>query len=453
MKKEIVEALERNMDESFHDDQIPKELKENEFVERNKRDEFPCPDPQCSKMARVVSEKKGLVTCNRSHRFDYEKQDVFWEVNTELAVREMLDESEINYELEDEHYYYRCISGDTTFLIIPGEVKKKKKLGLIDKAVKEDKIGVVCFEKTLEREMQEISQLMGNLTMIISPPNVQRKMETFKEFNELNKELEARIGIEEEDIPSDLVEMVKRDVSNAVEELIQFEKIQNSRAQRDRLEKLSVVCLANLYDLPLKTLGMESTGKRVPDGVGLIRNENNEHSGLLVVDAKSVSSDTRDYPKIDEKNSPQYKVYLERAKNVTEHEDISRKYLLFISPEYNKSKARDFCEELREQGFKDYKVIFLTLGGLALLLENKNSFSTDRAVSSVSTTSSGWKKLLNDLLEDPQINREEADYKLDRQNGIHLGAEEVEAHISSFIENELSVNTTTDRLHRLMDES
>ncbi|MFC4540459.1 hypothetical protein ACFO5R_00760 [Halosolutus amylolyticus] len=443
MSSESFKALRYDFEDRLRPDEVPDELRENPFCVRSERRKINCPEPGCNKPCNVVEiggEKKFL--CRDKHQKPYdESHHVYWKVETVDAVEELLTDLGFEASVEQNGSMLSFESGEKSFLVVPGGYSDDLLQPIASQLKDHRNFCVLAFQDDTKRGIKPLIDRAGGVSMVATPPGLERKIESFESMIEVRNEFEAEYEPQREAVPEDLVEKINDNPQFLVGELTDFEKIEASSEKRDKMEKLCTLSFSQVLDCPLHPMGMEDTGNRVPDGFGFIFDEENGNHPTLLLDSKSVSSEYRDYPKITEKHGPQYRKYLEIVDDVCYRRQWEEKVIVFISPEFNISKIEDFLDELNRTKFDDFQAVFMDLKALATLILHRTSHTSER---SVRLTRGGWTSILYDLFLDPDFDRSEQDYELGRNNGLCLTESAVQQHFANNIPDQKSRERTLE---------
>lgn len=433
MSSEAVEALQYGFRNRFTPDEVSEDLKENPFCVRSERPRINCPEPGCDKPCEVVEiggEKKFMCRENHHQNPYDESLHIYWKVETVDAVEELLTDLGFGVSVEQNGSLISFELEDNSFLIVPGEYSDDLLQPVAGHLKEHRNLCVLAFQDDTKNGVKPLIDRVGGVSMVVSPPGLERKIAGFESMVELRDAIEAEYEPTEEAAPEELVEKVNDNPQFIVGELTDFEKIEGTKQKRDEMEKLCALSFSQVLDCPLHPMGMEDTGNRVPDGYGFIFDEDNGNRPLLMLDSKSVSSDRRDYPTITEKQGPQYRKYLEIVDDVCNPRQVEDKILIFISPEFNTGKIEDFLNELDRSKFESYQVVFIDLEALAMLILHRTVLTSERKVR---MNRGGWPAMLYGLFMDPDFDRSEEDYELERDNGLCLTGSAVTQHFANNI--------------------
>ena len=441
MSSEAVVALGYDFEECLRPDEVSDELRENPFCVRSERRKITCPEPGCSEPCQVVEldgEQKFLCRDGDVNPYD-ESLQYYWKVETIDAVEELLSDLDFEASVSQTGSMVSFELGEESFLIVPGKYSDDLLQPISSKLRDNRNFCVIAFQESIRKEVKPLVDRVGGVSMIVTPPGLERKIESFESMAEIRDGFEAEYEPEHEAVPEGLVERINDNPQYLAGELTDFEKIEASKKKRDEMEKVCTLSFSQVLDCPLHPMGMEDTGNRVPDGFGFVFDEENGNQPLLILDSKSVSSDRRDYPKITEKQGAQYRKYLEIIDDVCYVRQWEEQVLVFIAPEFNMGKIRDFLDELNETEFDDFQVVFMDLEALATLILHRTSLTSERKVR---LGRGGWPAMLYGLFLDPDFDRDVDDYELERENGLCLTGSAVKQHFANNISDQKSRERT-----------
>lgn len=449
MSSEAIEVLEYSFEDRLSPDEVSDDLRDNPFCVQSERRKINCPEPGCTKPCKVVElDGETKFLCRDRHQNPYDESlHVYWKVETLDAVEELLTELgfEASVEQNGSLISFTPDSGENSFLVVPGKYSKDLFQPIATQLKEHRNLCVLAFQEDTRDEIRPLIDRVGGVSMVVNPPGLERKITGFESIVKIRDEVEAEYGPVEEAAPEELIEKINSNPQFLIGELTNFEKVEGTKEKRDEMEKLCSLAFSQVLDCPLHPMGMEDTGNRVPDGYGLIFDEDNNNRPLIILDSKSVSSEYRDYPKITEKQGPQYRKYFEIIDDVCEPRQIEKKVLIFISPEFNISKIEDFLDELDRSEFEEYQAVFMNLEGLATLILHRTILTSERKVR---MNRSGWPAMLYGLFLDPDFDRSEQDYELERENGLCLDGSAVKQH---FAENIIE-QKNRERILKLVEE-
>lgn len=447
MSSESFKALEYGFEDRLSPSEVSDELKENPFCVQSKRGKINCPEPGCNKSCEVV-ELGGEETflCREGHRNPYEESHhVYWKIETVDAVEYLLTDLSFETTVEQNGSLLSFELKDESFLVVPGRYSDDLLQPIAAQLKQHRNLCVLAFQDDTKNAVKSLIDRVGGVSMVVTPPGLERKIASFESMVEIREETESEYEPKEEAVPEGLVEKINDNPQFVAGELTDFEKIEGSKEKREEMEKLCTLSFSQVLDCPLHPMGMEETGNRVPDGYGFIFDEENGNQPLLILDSKSVSSGYRDYPKITEKQGPQYRKYLEIIDDVCYTRQWEEQVLVFISPEFNIGKIEDFLDELDRTKFDDYQVVFMDLEALATLIIHRTSLTSERKVR---LNRGGWPATLYGLFLDPDFERDEQDYELGRENGLCLTGSAVQQHFA----NNISEQKSRERLLGIVEE-
>jgi hypothetical protein len=441
MSSEAVVALGYDFEECLRPDEVSDELRENPFCVQSKRRKITCPEPGCSEPCKVVEldgEQKFLCRDGDVNPYD-ESLQYYWKVETIDAVEELLSDLDFEASISQTGSMVSFELGEESFLIVPGKYSDDLLQPISSKLRDNRNFCVIAFQESIRKEVKPLVDRVGGVSMIVTPPGLERKIESFESMAEIRDGFEAEYEPEHEAVPEGLVERINDNPQYLAGELTDFEKIEASKKKRDEMEKVCTLSFSQVLDCPLHPMGMEDTGNRVPDGFGFVFDEENGNQPLLILDSKSVSSDRRDYPKITEKQGAQYRKYLEIIGDVCYNRQWEEQVLIFIAPEFNMGKIKDFLNELNGSEFDDFQVVFIDLEALATLILHRTSLISERKVR---LSRGGWPAMLYGLFFDPDFDRDVDDYELGRENGLCLTGSAVKQHFANNISDQKSRERT-----------
>ncbi|USZ70069.1 hypothetical protein NGM10_17220 (plasmid) [Halorussus salilacus] len=430
MSEKAVAALEYDFEDQLAPSDVSEETKENPYFTRVERENINCPEPDCNKKCQVtVLDGETVFFCRKGHKNPYnEDYHIYWKVDSLNAVEELITGFELDTELEQKGRLIGADLAGKSLLMVPGEFRDDIFQNIAGELRDNRNLCVIAFREDTKNSIKPLIDRFGGLSMVIAPPSLDRKISNFDSMVEIRDKIEEEYAFTRDDVPEDLVKKIHDNPQYVMGALADFEKIEASKEKREELEKICALTFSQLMDCPLNSLGMEDRGNRIPDGFGFIFDDENNNSPLLVLDSKSVSSSRRDYPKITEKDGPQYRKYLEIIIDICHARQIEGKAIVFISPEFKISKIEDFLDELERSKFDDYNVVFMNLEAVITLVLFRSSLASDRKVR---LNRGRWHGLLYDLFMDPDFEREEQDYELERQQGLIMTPSLIQQHFSN----------------------
>lgn len=433
MSSEAIEALEFRFEDRLSPDDVSDDLRDNPFIVQTKRSKIICPEPGCAEACSVVEmggEKKFLCHGN-NHTNPYDESLEFnWKIETMEAIESLLSELGFDTPVEQNGSLVNFDLNDNSYLVVPGDFSEDLLQPIGSELRDHRNLCVIIFQDDTKREVKPLVDRAGGVTMVVSPPGLDRKIESFESMVEIRNEMESEYEPTSESVDDDLIRRIHDNPQYIVGELIDFEKIEGDSELRSKMESLCTLAFSQILDCPLHPMGMENTGSRVPDGFGFIYDQENSEQPILILDSKSVSSDSRDYPTIAEKQGPQYRKYLEIIDDICYKRQWDEKILIFISPEFNRGKIEDFLDELTRSKFDDYHVVFMSLKALNTLMLHRTALTAEREVR---LQRGGWPSTLNSLFSNPDYERSESDYELERENGTCITATAVKEHFANNI--------------------
>jgi hypothetical protein len=430
------ECLRFQFNEQFSGDQLPDDLDGNKFVDKHENNSIICPEGECTEKVNVADSDPPQFVCRNGHVNQYdESKQFYFDIDTSRAVEELLSEVAIEGQAKRDGGLAVVEDSEATFIIIPGDYRDTLLQNLGQYLSGHRNICILTFTEDCRDEIKRFIDRFGGLSMVAQPPNVERKVSKFKSLVDIRDSVESDYLPENEEVPEDLVQKIHDNPQFVVSELINYEKIEGSKAERERMEQLSTLAFSQLMNFPLNSLGMADRGNRIPDGFGFIFDRDGSNDPLLILDSKSVSSKRRDYPKITEADDAQYRKYLEIAEDISYQHSITQRALVFISPEYSESKIHDFLDELRRSDLEEFRVLFMELEALATLLLLRSTHAIDRKIR---LDKGRWEQLLHNLIVEPKFDREKADYELDRKNADLIDKRVVLEHISQSLDEQRS---------------
>jgi hypothetical protein len=425
-------VLRFRFNERFSVEELPEELEENKLVSKCERDTIICPEGGCSKRVNIADTDPRMFLCSDGHTNPYdETQHYYFKVKTADAIENLLDTIGVEGETKRDGNISVVDEGRSTFLIIPGDFQEVLHQDLGNYITERRNICILTFEEDCRGEVKRFIDRFGGLSMVVKPPNLERKVSKFKSLVEMRDSVETEYLPEKEEIPEELVQNIHDNPQFAVGELVNYEKIEGNKEERERMEQLSTLAFSQLMNFPLNSLGMMDRGSRVPDGFGFIFDRDGSNDPLIMLDSKSVSSKNRDYPNITEADDAQYRKYLEKAEKISYKHGISERVLIFISSEYNLNKVQDFLDELNRSELDDFRVLFLKLEALATLLLLRNTHVVDRKIR---LDQGRWVQLLHNLVMEPDFERDDMDYELEKMNANLIDRNVVLEHFSENID-------------------
>lgn len=429
-------CLQYRFNEQFPAGQLPEALESNEFVSQKENTSIICPEGECSERVNVVDSNPPQFVCPKGHVNPYdESKQFYYVIDTPQVIEELLSELDIEGQAERDGGLAVVEDSEATFIAIPGDYHDSLLQDLGQYLRSRRNLCILTFTDSCRDEIKRFIDRFGGLSMVVQPPNVERKLQKFKSLVDIRDSIEADYLPENKEVPENLVQKIHDNPQFVVGELVNYEKIEGSKAERERMEQLSTLAFSQLMNFPLNSLGMSDRGNRIPDGFGFIFDRDGSNDPLLILDSKSVSSKTRDYPKITEADDAQYRKYLEIAEDISYQHGIDSRVLVFISPKYSESKIHDFLDELGRSELDDYRVLFLELEALATLLLFRSTHAIDRKVR---LDKGRWEQLLYNLVVDPEFNREPRDYELERRNAELINKRVVVEHISQSLDEQRS---------------
>ncbi|WP_227353810.1 hypothetical protein [Haladaptatus salinisoli] len=432
----VHESLRFRFNEQFSADQLPDELDGNEFVAKHENNSIVCPEGECTEKVNVADSDPPQFVCPKGHINPYDESKRFYfDIDTSRAIEELLSEVAIEGQAERDGGLAVVEDSETTFVVVPGDYRDTLLQNLGQYLSGHRNICIMTFTNDCRDGIKRFIDRFGGLSMVVQPPNVKRKVSKFTSLVDIRNSVEADYLPENEEVPEDLVQKIHDNPQFVVSELINYEKIEGSKAERERMEQLSTLAFSQLMNFPLNSLGMADRGNRIPDGFGFIFDRDGSNDPLLILDSKSVSSKTRAYPKITEADDAQYRKYLEIAEDISYQHGISQRAVVFISPEYSESKIHDFLDELGRSDLDEFRVLFMELEALAALLLLRSTHAIDRKIR---LDKGRWEQLLYNLVVDPKFDREPEDYELERKNADVIDKQVVVEHISQSLDEQRS---------------
>jgi hypothetical protein len=435
-------ALECDLNEQFRRESLPPILAGSDFVEVGYWDEIRC--EQCGgeenmELKQIGGERK--YVCRNLHQKPGDA-GVYYSIQTEDAIHEVLgDVSFENIERQGDVYFGEV--RDSRIAIVPGEYQETT-LGNLEEYLRDFRnLFIVSFDEETRSKLDDLVARMGGLSVVVAPPGIDRKFHRFDTLIEARNRIEETYDPQHEDTPQELVKEVHDNPLRIASRLVDFEKIQDDSDLRDEMEELCSIAFAQLGQFPMQPLGMSQTGNRVPDGLGFLFDEDHSHTTLVMLDSKSVSAKTRDYPTITEGEGPQYRKYLEIADDICTQENVENKALVFIAPEFNDSKIEDFLDELDRSPFDDFQVDFLRLDGLSILLFIRFALVSDRKIR---LNMGRWQQLLENLFLSPDFNKSERDYELAEKGGVRIDRDVVVEHLENSITDQKNKDEILNRI-------
>lgn len=429
MTSEAVEnALTFQFNEQFSIDNAPSDIQKNEFVERQENNSIICPEGGCSEKVNIADSDPPQFVCRKGHINPYdEAKQYYYAVDTSSAIRNLLDHLNIDTEVRRDGNIALVEDDAATFAIVPGEYRDEILQNLGQYLSQKRNICLLTFTEDCREGVKRFIDRFGGLSMVVQPPNIERKISKFKSLIEIRDSVESDYLPENDEVPTELVQKIHDNPQFVVSELVNYEKIQGSKEEREQMEQISTLAFSQLMNFPLNSLGMADRGNRIPDGFGFIFDRDGSNDPLLILDSKSVSSKSRDYPKITEADDAQYRKYLEMAEDISYQHSISERVIVFISPEYNKSKIHDFLDELSRSELDKFRVLFVELEALAALLLLRSTHAVDRKIR---LDKGRWEELLYNLVVDPNFEREKRDYELEKENADIISKRVIIEHFS-----------------------
>lgn len=427
MSAEAIDVLEYQVNERFSVSKFPDHLNSNPFVSPAQREKLRC--PECKEYMEIRDLPEGaFYACRQLHKLDVEAGR-YYHIDTKNAVRKLIEEIQVS-EITRSRDVFIADSEDGELAIVPGKYKDRK-LGDLAEYLRENRnLFVISFNESTRQELEKTVGRFGGISMVVSPPEVKRKYQTFCSIVLARDRLESSHLTQSESVPVDLVKKVHDNPQYVVNRLVNFQKIPDKKALRDEMEQLCSIAFSHVAQFPLRSLGMNETGTRIPDGLGFIFDENHRHRTMVMLDSKSVSAETRDYPKIDEGDGPQYRKYLEISSDICVDENVDHKVLVFIAAEFHESKIHDFLDELARTKFDDFIVVFMNLSAVSTLLLCRTLLAPDRAVR---LNRGQWQDLLQTLFVDPVISEENRNPTIERKGGFMMSHDIILEHLENSI--------------------
>lgn len=426
--EDTITALNYKTNTRFGPDELPTDLENSEYISQGRRSRLVCPEGECSARAKVEDLPDGkAIVCEDFHTHDYHPRfDTYYEIDTQSAVQDLLEDIDLKEGPWRDGGLYFAERENSLISIVPGNYIDRH-LSDLGEYIRENRH--LCVITASERNRDELDTLLdrfGGISFSITPPDILRKLQHFESLVSIQEDLEEEFQPRGEEVPKEILQKVQDNPHYLVSELAKYEKVDGTREERDRLEKLSNIAFCQIAQFPLKSLGMDETGNRVPDGLGFIFKEDGTRGPLVMLDSKSVSSSQRSFPKIGESEGPQYRKYLEIADDIAYEESIDEKLLVFISPDYNLGKIEDFLYELEKSDHDDFRVAVLNLSGLAALILIKQNLLYE-AESELNKM--GWQDILYSLFFNPEF-----DSELRSPIGIEIDSDKIFNHFASSID-------------------
>jgi len=211
MSSEAVEALGYDFEDRLRPDEVSDGLRENPFCVRSERRKITCPKPGCSEPCQVVEldgEQKFLCRDGDVNPYD-ESLQYYWKVETIDAVEELLSDLDFEASVSQTGSMVSFELDEESFLVVPGGYRDDLLQPIASKLRDSRNLCVLAFQESVRKEVKPLVDRVGGVSMVVTSPGLERKIESFESMVEIRDGFEAEYEPEHEAVPEELVEIIR----------------------------------------------------------------------------------------------------------------------------------------------------------------------------------------------------------------------------------------------------